>query len=365
MNSESAGNSNANRGSVYIFLVGIVIILLVYVILGKRLFYNSIIESMLVFSLYYFIDLAIIKGSTSWSTFVYFGLSIWWILTIEFFYCEIRKNLQCVQSLRNFVRITFLLFSFAVLYGSANMNKNYSVGFARVGYIYHVLSMLPAILLLENNSFLKKTFILLAVFLSIFSFKRGAIIALPLTLFAYYFIENKISVRKHDLRKLLLVIIAILFVWQIIDTYSAGYLSERFTISELSDGSGRADLISIALSNVSKRGLIQLLFGIRSYGEEVMPMGPHNEWVGHLYYYGLIGVILFAIIFIQLTLVGIRLYKKKSLLAPSFFAMLAYIYFIGLVSGLYFVHSTFYLMYYIGIICGLSGYKNEDLKKTL
>lgn len=365
LNSASAGNATTERGTVYIYLMAVVLGMALFTLLGRYIPKNNVLFTMFLFSVYYAVDMVILKGNTSWGMFVYLGLSIWWILTIIFFYNSVARNLNNLTSIRNFIRVMFILFSIAILYGSANISSSYSVDFARVGYIYHIMAMLPIILLLENNKAVKRIFIVAAIVLAIFSFKRGAIIAMPIVLLGYFITENKIGKAKNNILRLIITVVCIILAWLLIDSYSGGYLSERFSLVELSDGSGRSELIVTALNNISLRSFSQFLFGIRSAGESNMPMGPHNEWVGNLYYYGFVGVLLYAIVFIALTVQGIRLVRQKSIMASSHVAMLLYIYFIGLVSGLYFVHSTFYLMVYIAVIQGLSRYSDEQVENII
>lgn len=360
LNSASAGNTTGNRGMVYIFLIMIVLSMTIFILIRRYILVNNIILSLILFSIFDFIDTCVIKGNISWSAFVNLGLSIWWIVTVLFFSNVIYSKIETFESIQKFMRLIYILFAMAILYGAFNITLNFAVDYARVGYIYHILAMLPLILL-EKNSKLKLFFLILAISLTIFSFKRGAIIIMPSMLLVYFITENKIGLKKNNLIHLIVLILMVCIAWGIIDKYSNGYLSSRFLLSELSDGSGRADIWKAALNNISKRNVIQLLFGISSSNEIELWTGIHNEWISYLNSNGIIGLILFTNIIFSIICQAIKLVRKKSCIAPTYMALVVYVIGVCWVSGFYHVHSTFYIMLYIGSIQGLLMYQEEKI----
>ena len=365
LNSTSAGNTSDERGIVYIFLIAVVFTMTFFICLNKRILRNSVVATLVIFTIYYFfLDMLIIKQNISWGAWVYFGLTIWWIITICYFRNVVFYDIQKIVSIQKFVRVMFILYSFAVIYGSFNIAVNFSVDYARVGYIYHILAMLP-IVLLERKEKVKKIFVIIAIILTVFSFKRGAIIILPIMLIAYYMIESKVQIRKHNMLKIVAMIIIIGAVWVLIDRYSGGYLSSRFTITELADGSGRSEIWKVALDNISKRNIIQMIFGIAVPEERTLWTGIHNEWISYLNTNGILGVILFALFVLGLIMQEIRLIKRKSCLAPAYMAMIVYIFGVCWVSGFLHVHSTFYVMLFIGCIQALLSYPEEEIRKYI
>ena len=159
--------------------------------------------------------------------------------------------------------------------------------------------------------------------------------------------------------------LAFVIVWLLIDNYSNGYLSSRFALTDLADGSGRANLFRAYLHNISQRGLLQIAVGIISNNEIPIGLGAHNEWINQLYSYGVIGVLFYAMIIVSMIVLSVRLVKKKSVLAASFCAMTAYSIGIGMVSGWLFMHSTLYIMMYIGLILSLNNNNEETIVKIL
>lgn len=363
-NSASAGNSTANRSGVYVFLFAVVAFLALFCLSNRFLPKFGLLILLTLFVVYYLLDMCFIKGETGWSIVVYFGLSVWWVLTVCFFYNNISHDIYSFVSIQNFMRIMYILFSAAVLYGAINIATNYSVDYARVGYIYHILAMIPFVLL-ERNEKIKNVFIIIAIVLTVFSFKRGAIIIFPCMLLAYFIFDNNTKQRKSNIFRMFLLIAAIVVVWLIINKYSGGYLSSRFTRVELMDGSGRSEVWGVALSNVSHRNVYQLLFGIAGSEEQALWTGIHNEWIAFLYNNGIIGLVLFASIILSIISQGIRLVKSHSRLAASYMALVVYILGVCMVSGFYHVHSTFYVMLYLGTAQGLLTYEDDVITKLL
>lgn len=363
MNSASAGNATDDRSKVYVFLFAIVTCLGVFCLFSNSFPNMAVIISQIIIVGYYVIDVFVIKNQSTWSSLVYLGLDVWWILTIWFFYSQSSKNCDVAISIQNFIRLMFILFSIAVVYGSVNISKNDSMDYARVGYIYHVLAMLPMVFL-DRNEKVKNIFLIITVCLTIFSFKRGAIIILPLMIIAFYFF-NSADDRKKNLLKIFLGIAAIAVVWIAIDKYSGGFLSSRFTRAELSDGSGRSEIWNAALNNISKRNLVQLIFGIRNQDEFDLWIGIHNEWISYLYSNGVIGLILFVAFILTVIIKAIRLVKSKSVLAGAYMALVVYILGVCMVSGFYHVHSTFYVMLFLGYTQGLLSYSEDTIKDII
>ena len=311
------------------------------------------------FSFYYAVDEFLIKGNASWSAIAYLALSVWWMLTIVFFRDAQRERNSTFRTYKRFALLMFAFYIAVVFYSSSNISAKHStVSFARVGYIYHVLAILP-LLLLDQNRIRRYCYIGLAIVVSLFSFKRGAIIVLPLMLFAFFFSENRTGYGKHKLFRIVIAVLAFLLAWYAFDRYSGGYLSRRFTREALADGSGRANLISTTLDNISHRNFLQLLFGIRDSSELILSVGAHNEWIVQLEQSGIIGVALYAKIILALFWLEIKFLRKKSVLAASFSTLVVFTLCVGLVSGWYYMHSSYYIMIYIGIVVALSE-KSED-----
>lgn len=356
-NSAGTGNSNEDRRGVYIFLLAIVFYMILSVLIrirntSERISINKILFFEFFLTLYIAFDYIIVKQDYSWNTFIAVGLPMWWLVTTSYFSSLIIGGQINYKSIISFSEIMFMVYSFAVIYGAINIVSTSNVNYARVGYIYYLLSIYP-IILLEQKRMVKAFFTVTIIVLTILSFKRGAIVALTFMIFAYYFIEGHTKSNFNKTLNFLATLIFLIVVWYIVDAVSNGFLSSRFTMAELADGSGRSELRRIYIENISTRNFFQLLFGIRNSNEYIIKDGAHNEWIAHLSSLGLIGVLLFGLIFIFLFARCHNLIKTKSEFAPSYSALVVYLLIVSMVSGLLFVHSTFYIMIYIGMIEGI------------
>ena len=363
LNSASAGNNNSERGTVYFFLILLVLFMTIFTVLKNRFYINSTVIFMFCFSLYFIFSESFKNGYLSWDVFVYLGLTVWWILTMFFITETLKTNVKSYYIIQNFFRIMFVFYSIVIVYGSVNIVANKEVDFARVGYIYHLLALLPLLLLGQEKN-RKLIYICVAIFFSIYSFKRGAILIIPLMLLAYYYAESKIGASKNNYIKVLFISIALFVVWLIMNHYTGGALSQRFTREEISDGSGRAEVWAVIIDNLSKRNFWQLLLGIKNNSEATLSTGAHNDWLLFARSYGLVGLFLFVSIIFSIIKKGFYLLKRKSILAPSYMAMCVYILGVCTVSGFYFVHSTFYVMMFIATTYTLS-FENEHAVNKL
>ncbi len=362
--SASSGNRDEDRGNVYIFLVLLVASLMFFVFIRLVIRLSPLLTAQIAFSFYFIIDYYLIKGSSGWTNFVLVGLSVWWIFTLLFFNNTLNETTDSFAAIQKFARFMFVFYAIVIVYGASNFSNNYEVDIGRVGYIYHIMALLP-ILLLERNRKIKTLVVLITIVLAFISFKRGAIVILPVMLALHYYFDNKTRSSKSFILRLMLLFIVLTIAWFAFDHYTGGALSARFTAEELADGSGRADIYSTIINNVSKRDFIQLLFGIPNAAETTLYIGAHNEWLGRLDKMGLIGLIIFAVIFWRMVKPVFALVRKKSVLAPSYIAMVIFITGVSLFSGLYFVHSTFYLMIYIAIVENLSRRDEEEIIKIV
>ncbi len=365
MSSASAGNANTQRGTVYAALISIILIMMLKILPSHSIKINSFSKYLSIFVLYYFFNKFVLSWNVEWFHAVYLGLCIWWILTIRFFRDMQDKEPSTYRLYSKFCLFMFFFYVFVVLYGAVNIVARFSsIQFARVGYAYHLLSILPMILLNQDRKS-KLLFISIGMVAVVISLKRGAIIAFPIVLFVYFYVENLTGHAHNNIRKILLAMLVFFVVCVIFDNYSEGFLSSRFEMEEISEGSGRAEGTMDTLRNISKRDLLQLTFGIKARSEESLGGGAHNEYLNRLESVGIVGFLLYLTLMFSLIRTSVVLIHKKSILAASFSAMTIYSIGIGLVSGWLFMHSTFYIMMYIGFVTSLATKEENEIKNIL
>lgn len=349
MNSASSGNNNGNRGIVYLFLFIIIGCMIKKFIFQRYKKINKLELSMCIFTIYLILHSTFTNTLLEWNQFILIILSVWWFFTINYW-----RNLICdkeiVLLVNKFIKFIYIFYSIVMVYSSINIVSNFSTNYARVGYIYHILALFPFVLLMKNKKE-KNTYIILTYILSFISLKRGAIIILPVTHLCYIFFQKEYSTKK--ILKIILSFALLFSAFLIFNNMTNGYLKSRFTIQEISDGSGRGETNKDAIENLKKRNIIQLFFGIQNENEAILETGIHNELLSEIYTYGIIGLIIYLNIYLNIIMLGIKLAKKDNSIKSSYYSMFIYLILLGTVSGVYFVHSTFYIMMYIGYICAI------------
>lgn len=343
LNSTSAGNFESNRTVVYVFMVLSVLAMAIPLLFSlKKLRPNNIAISLLAFLFVVLFNSLLNSSLTNWDSIISIGMIAWWFVASCFFMVFSKNN---KNNLLHFSRLVFLLYCVVIVYGSINIKNNFSVEYSRVGYIYHLLCIFPFLVYLENKRPLRIAWFLLVVSFAMFSFKRGAIIAIVLMFFIYLLVDNYVCRKKNRIKYigLLLVLILGFFVF---DYFSNGSLSERFSAESMADGSGRFDLIEQSFNNIKTRSIIQLFLGLSS-GHET-PVSVHNEWVKCLSSYGIVGLLFYLVVLFSIVFNGIKRTKAKSDIAPYYAMSVVYVLWIIQVSGFLFMYSSIFLIMFIG-----------------
>ena len=348
--STNAYQEQGNRSSVYIFLIGIIGWLGIYAlkIWSEKINFFAPLGSIMIMTIWVFVDnllLGNLLGREKWSALTHVGLSAWWILALVFGYYYPRNDKQKQNQLMLFVLGMFVYYCVQFLIVAIESNATHDET-TILNLVYRVVVFVPAIYFLKNN-FLKNALLLFVFALTVVSMKRGAIIILPLMLLASSFVSNREN--KDALKKIGRIVIAViigLMAFVVADKVTGGFLSHRFSIDELMYGSSRSEKYAQAINEISKRGLKELIFGIGS-GKRG---GVHNEILEFLYTFGLVGLILYIALIMSLCRRFLQLYKIKSKYAGQYAMIVVYFFVVGIYSGVYFVHGTFYIMLVLGMI---------------
>lgn len=355
-NSTNIGMKNAERGTIHIILFVLIIMLSIYFI--HTLFSQSIKKDSVEKSLWliagWILIVGIFQGSSIWLLLVHLGLSVLWALVYHFGRDYLTKNFIMKTTMFKWIVVLFIFYVFSFLYASNNIKSIYGTT-PVLNLVYYLIIFYPWLSFLSSIK-LKNIINVIIVLAVLFSFKRGAIIIFPLMIITFIIVNAKIKNRKISgaIKIIFLIIIFILFV-VIANNFSGGIIFDRFTAEALTSGSGRNDIYSLAIYNIKNRGFLDLMIGLGS-GSSVKYLGTsaHNEWIEFAFSYGLIGVLLYVKLFISLIIRGIIYIKERSKYAPAYASMLIYMIIIGLFGGLYFVHSTLYVMMFLGVIEGCS-----------
>lgn len=87
---------------------------------------------------------------------------------------------------------------------------------------------------------------------------------------------------------------------------------------------------------------------------QMLGTGVHNEWLEFLFSFGVIGVILYGLFFVALAWRVLQLIRMASPYASAYAMAVVYMLVVGMYGGIYFVHSTLYIMAFLGAVEGLA-----------
>ena len=194
-----------------------------------------------------------------------------------------RKN-----SLTTYVLSFIAAYSVAFLYSRQAFLSSFNVNFYAVNYSYHLVSLVPLLFLLPNK-ILRQSLLVLTFFFVCYSLKRGAILCFMLGVIASSaFPLTRFNFSPGQVWSFTLGLCSLLFF--AFQTDVTDTLQMRFSSSELSSGSGRADNYALILSELSEFSLVEWLFG-RGVGSTLTTLGTgaHNEFLDFTYSYGIGG----------------------------------------------------------------------------
>lgn len=348
-----------NRTGVHLSLIAMVVFFCTYYIFT---FWRDYIFSPVKLSLWLIAGWSTISfvfhSKYDWSATIHLGLSFLWILIYHFFSHYLCNFPRAITQIKVGIAIMFLFYVFSAGYAMFFIHAHLAkVGVDRlavVNLVYSVMVFVPWLSLVKNRK-LRIFGIALVLLVVLGAMKRGAIIVLPLMLSTWMAIEAVVE-KKNFVRPMLKIVFLFglfaigLFV---ADQFSNGFLSDRFSSKELADGSGRAGALIIAFKEISKWSFTEQLLGT---GKGFF---SHNDWLEFLYLHGLVGVILYAALFCALIVQVLHLIWRESPYAPGVAMVLVYISVVGMFGAIYFVHSTLYLMAFLGVVEGL---KYNDLR---
>lgn len=369
MTSRQAGFREQDRSSVYLYLFFIISLLTTYNIgTGNKIIIRNKPLLVILWSIISWIIIVNIINSVSlWTSIVHVSMGVWWVMSYYFFYKYSLFNPKSRKLIISFFLMMFVFYIWVNFYIRDNLLSTFSIEYSITGYAYYFIVFVPFIALIQKNKYRNIIFGIVMV-LVVTSFKRGPILILPLMLFIFFLTE---SIMRRKVVKFFTAIIPITFlsiiVFYWINDISGSYLMSRFSAEELSSGSGRMELWTHLLYLIKQRGDLLLLIGSGS-GSTVSNFGTsaHNEWLEFLFNFGLIGILLYFTMCIIMLRNYIYLLKKKSIYAPHVGMMTIYVLSVGIFSQFFFVHSTFYVFAFLGLIDSQSNkviIKNEKSNK--
>ncbi len=367
-NSGNMGLSDANRGSVYIFLISMIVVMLFYNIFrwGKKAIYPPYYSIMVIITGWILFDNYLL-GRLSWIAYVHLFMTIWWLVSFTYFTKYLKNNPTSKYLILVVFFLVMCMYFVITVYSSVSMHeiKDESIvgKILVLNYAYFVLVFFPYTFLYSIKY--QKFAVIGIVALLLFSMKRGPLIIMPLMYLTYVYSQSKLNGRSGKaLLKIMQFAIIAGICFYIADNLSDGFLSHRFERDQLADGSNRSSMWSMAINAINNRDTITILTGTGS-GSSIALIGSgiHNEWLEFMFSFGVIGVLLYFIF--GVLLVGRYKYfmRQKSPYAPLFAMQCTFFWTVGMFSGFYFTHSSFYFFTFLAIIEALNYNRRYGLEK--
>lgn len=210
------------------------------------------------------------------------------------------------------------------------------LGISIIPLIYNSIIFLPWILVSNKKN--KIAGLIILAILSILSAKRGAILILAaeLLIFGYYLFRNE---RISLFYKICISVITTIFIYNTYNKVSLdtdSILAEKMTAEELADGSGRADIYEYGYEEFSNMyTLKEYLFGYDLGSENLIKFGGHNDWLTYILHYGLIGIMLYLLIYVYMLWGIIKLKRQGSDVFQPYLSLFIIMLILSLVSSSY------------------------------
>lgn len=359
--SAQTGNRGADRSSAHVLLLALTGFLVVYVFLAaKRISRIRLVQPLsgLIVLACWILITGLFNGAGIWDLLVRMNMSLLWVFAYLFFWSLATSMESPDEALGRFAKFFFVFFIAATgyyfVYASILLDR-----IPVLNVIYEVLALLPWLILLDANV---KSGILYIVsgFFTLLSMKRGAIIALPVMYVADVLARSKASGRKRDIVKpigillLAIALFAALFVG--FDTWTGGFLTERFSFEEMASGAGRSDQYALAINAILERDWLHVLVG-GGIGSSVSLIGTgiHNEWLEILFSYGVVGFVIYAAMVIGIVRRTVSFSRLGPRYASSCWMMTSLLLAVSMVSTAYGGYVGFFIFGFWGCVEGLAG----------
>lgn len=365
-NSGNTGVSDANRGSVYALLIALIVVMNAYILFdhGRRIINPPYVSLMYLLAIWITFENFLV-GMGGWVRFVHIFMTIWWITAYSYFNRLLINRPDFISDIRKFFFILMCLYMGITVYSYSNITTiRGSDSFnAVLNYSYFILVFVP-LTFLFSKKITNISLMLILAFL-ILSMKRGPLIIFPLMYLTYLYSSSAIKGERFSFIPRMILFAIILGVgFYMGERLSGGFLGQRFEKEELMEGSNRRDMYELAYNDISSRDFVTLLIGTGSGSSfELVGSGIHNEWLEFLFTFGIIGVVLYFIFGVTILNRYRKYLRIRSPFAPVMGTLTVFFWTVGMFSGFYFTHSSFYFFSCLGVIEALEN--NRRLKSQV
>lgn len=350
------GNYEANRQMVYVVLGFLMLLMAIPVFFGPPLPSGTLISRCLWALFAWVLLVDVLQGSDRWTIAVRVGLSLWWPITYIFTARLAFRNERARQLFPRIMIVFFVFFCFMTLIAVTLIEQRSNREHGVAGVAYHPLSASPFIFLIEQSWAVRFSLMGLGVFSVVYSSKRGAVLATAgiFLAAAFVYVRSGLLQPRKLVAILMVPLVSALIVWYL-NRASDGFLLSRFGKEQITEGSGRVDIWEEVLGAIQEGSLTRKLFGGGSNATlSLVGTGSHNEWLEFQNCYGVVGVMLLAVLLGAIAATAYRYFRAgKSDWAAAVLSVFVLSFAQTIYSGWYFVHSTFFGIAVLGYTRGL------------
>jgi O-antigen ligase len=243
-----------------------------------------------------------------------------------------------------FLITSYVLF-FSITYLNLENFSNTEPNALTINSIYYLVFILPFVLLI-NKRILRFLLISIISFVTIYSLKRTAILALFFAL-SFYLFDFFSEKKTKTIYKLLLILFIATFIFSLIflEFSTLSLTINRFLELSNDGGSGRLSIFTDTLSTFFSSSFVNLFFGYGYDGvNSLFGISSHNDFIEMLFNFGLIGFIVYFYFIVSLFLILIKLKKIQSNFYNSFKSSLVLFLVISFGSHLVFTPTYFLII---------------------
>lgn len=249
------------------------------------------------------------------SLFEFFCYSLVWYLNYLFFYIYTKKSDSVI-----------LLKIFVILYFVAGILNNYRAhmtfhvqngDLSQINYFYYALIPLPLLFYFVNNK-LKYIFLVFALLCVIYGYKRSGIFACGLIFIVNFFIDSSKSIKSFLLNCFLTLIIIFVSSYYVGNNKAIERTQTRLERLDSDGGSGRTKNIENIIERVKTAPTVNQIFGYGFMGH----VAKYHKMVdvevfAILYYYGIVGWLVYIVIHIWLIRKICYLYRIRDVIGSN------------------------------------------------
>lgn len=313
----------------------IILSIILFFLLHRNLIVDGINNVLIIFIAY------IILINFSWtilsSSITYITSILYWVFNLLLFIYLSNQKYINFQSIQKSILISFIsiLIIWLLGLGRYDFYPRYNGYFNDPNQMaFWILCTLSIYFLKPNN---KQILVLtLGLFLIILTASRSAILSV-IFIFLSYLINNKFTIKNILLKILFLTIFIIVSNFFIIGTDEIKFISDRFLemkVGEQADIRGYTALIKYPEYLIFGGGQGEY-FRFSSTNHEI-----HSTWAGILFYYGILGLILFLFLLKQI-FTKISIPEKLIFLAPLMYGFSTY----GIRTIIFWYFIAFYVLH--------------------